>query len=243
MKTRRLLPLLGLLALFSPGLRAALVNVGAVALNPSTGYYLQRNGGLNTTGEILVGYFNTNQASLESLISGWSDSYSTNNANGTTTRFASPTYDHYAQLNGLFTQIGTGATGYGSTVPGWSFTTNGTVSGTSSNIDTSVVPASSQLYVWAFNTSSFTSNNFTPSTQWGLFTATNWSVPSLGAVSLNLASVTAATTLIGTDLDAIASNSVVMVPEPATNALLVFGSLLLGLQILRASGPRSVATT
>ena len=229
---KRLLPLFVAAVAATTSIKASTISVGAVALNTNTGYYLGMDQTFTTNGQILVGYFSQTEAQLKSLIGGWADSTSTTNTNGTVTQYSSPTYSHYSELLSYFTKIGTGGS-YGSTVAGWSFSTNGTVSGTSTGIDTTVLSSGTQLYVWAFNISSFLTNDFTASTQWGLYTGeANWLAPSSGAKSLNLAQVVSTGVLIGTDLAALGSsnpnyNSVAMVattvPEPSTNALLFLG--------------------
>lgn len=230
---KRLLPLLVAAVAATSSLQASTINVGAVALNTNTGYYLGMDQSFNTSGEILVGYFSKTEAELKTLIGGWADSAVITNANGTVTQYSAPTYSHYTDLLSSFTQIGTGGS-YGSTVAGWSFSTNGTVAGTSSGVDTTVLPAGTQLYVWAFNISNFTTNYFDANTQWGLYTGeTNWLAPSSGTKSLNLAQVVSSGVLIGTDLAALGAsspnyNSVSMVatvvPEPTTNGLLFVGA-------------------
>ena len=228
---KRFFPLLIAVSALSVSVRASTISVGTVALNTNTGYYLALDQTFNTTGQILVGYFSQTEAQLKSIIGGWADSAVTTNANGTVTQYSSPTYSHYSALLSYFTQIGTGG-GNGSTVAGWSFSTNGAISGTSTGIDTSVLPSGTQLYVWAFNISSFQTNNFTPTTQWGLYTGeANWLAPSSGAKSLNLAQVVSTGVLIGTDLAALGVNNskynsvamVATIPEPSTNALLLLG--------------------
>ena len=191
----------GLLALAGlPSLTAqTTVNVGAVATSTNTGYFLNANGTLSTNGEILVGYFSKSQSELAAIISGWDNSL--------------PTYDHYAALAAYFTTIGTGASNYGSTVPGWYFNSNGAVSGTSAGVSTNVLPSGTQLYVWSFGTTNLTSNGLSASSQWGLVTSTNWSAPASGTASLVLSGVSSSGVLIGNDLSGTTnanSNSVTM---------------------------------
>ena len=174
------------------------VNVGAVATSTNTGYFLNANGTFSTNGEILVGYFSKSQSELAAIISGWDNSL--------------PTYDHYAALAAYFTAVGTGASNYGSTVPGWYFNTNGAVSGTSAGISTNMLPSGTQLYIWSFGTTNLTSNGLS-SSQWGLVTSTNWSAPASGTASLVLSGVSSAGVLIGNDLSGTTnanSNSVTM---------------------------------
>ena len=220
------------LALVATG-RAGTYNIGAVGLNTNTGYYLLADETWNATGGIRVGYFSQSESQIKALIAGWSDTTVFHNTDGTVTQYGNPTYDHYTNLRSFFTEIGVGG-GTGSSVTGWRFSTNGTVAGTSSGVSSTVVPAGSQLYVWAFNILSFTAADFTDTAQWGLFTGeSNWLAPGSGTKSLNLAQVGPSGTLIGTDLGASTvstnANSVLLVraaavPEPSTNALLLFGA-------------------
>lgn len=175
------------------------INVGAVAASTNTGYFLNADGSLSTNGQILVGYFSKSQSELAAIISGWDNSLAT--------------YDHYAALASYFTAIGTGVTNYGSSVPGWSFNSNGAVSGTSSGVATNVLPSGTQLYIWSFGTTNLSSNGLSASSQWGLVTATNWSAPASGTASLVLSSVSSSGVLIGSDLSGSSSansNSVTM---------------------------------
>lgn len=198
----RIVLLGGLLVL--PGLPSlaaqTTVNVGTVATSTNTGYFLNANGTLSTNGQILVGYFSKSQSELAAIISGWDDSL--------------PTYDHYTALAAYFTTIGTGASNYGSTVPGWYFNANGAVSGTSAGVSTNILPSGTQLYVWSFGgTTNLTSNGLSASSQWGLVTSTNWSAPASGTASLVLSGVSSSGVLIGNDLSGTASansNSVAM---------------------------------
>ena len=197
----RIVLLGGLLALVGlPSLTAqTTVNVGAVATSTNTGYFLNANGTFSTNGEILVGYFSKSQSELAAIISGWDNSL--------------PTYDHYAALAAYFTTIGTGASNYGSTVPGWYFNSNGAVSGTSAGVSTNVLPSGTQLYIWSFGTTNLTSNGLSASSQWGLVTSTNWSAPASGTASLVLSGVSSSGVLIGNDLSGTTnanSNSVTM---------------------------------
>jgi 3D (Asp-Asp-Asp) domain-containing protein len=212
--------------------RAATINVGAVANNTNTGYYFSADGSLTTTGQILVGYFSKTELQLQALIASWAGSTVYTNNDGTVTHYSTPTFSNYTNLVSSFTRIGTGGIN-GSTVAGWSFSTNGTVAGTSSGVDTTVLPAGSQLYVLSLNTLDLSSSGFTTNTQWGLYTGgTNWLAPSSGTRSLVLNQVTPSGVLIGTDLAALGSsspnyNSVEMVvstvPEPSVGGLMVIG--------------------
>ena len=185
--------------------RAATANLGAVGLNTNTGYYLLADGSYSTTGEIRVGSFSQTYSQLADIITGWGTS--------------APTYDHYTKLLSYFTEVGIGGT-HGSVVPGWSFGTNGAVSGTSTGVDTSVIPVGTDLYVWAFNITNFASANFNAQTQWGLFTGgTNafginlWRANG-ATTSLVVNQITPQSVLIGTDLSP-NSSSVVMVKTSA----------------------------
>ena len=200
----RIVLLGGLLVLAGlPSLSAQIttINVGAFANSTNTGYFLNANGTFSTNGEILVGYFSKSQSELAAIISGWDNSL--------------PTYDHYAALAAYFTSIGTGASNYGSTVPGWYFNSNGAVSGTSAGVSTNVLPSGTQLYIWSFGTTNLTSNGLSASSQWALVTATNlnWSAPGGGSAALFLTNVSSTGVLIGNDLSGTTnanSNSVTM---------------------------------
>jgi len=196
---------------------AATINIGAVAMNDTTGYYLKEDQSFNTTGKIRVGSFSISEDSIKAMIASWGSE--------------APTYSEYASLNSCFKEVGTGGDS-GGIVTGWNFTTNGTVAGTTTNVSTSYISVNSQLYVWAFNQSSYTSVDFSTNSQWALVTSTNWTVPSIGTRSLNLAGVTSQDVLLGTDLSPV-SNSVKMVaaiPEPPTYILCLLG---LGIIIYR----------
>ena len=220
----------------STGLRAAStnagsINIGTVAVNTNTGFFLSSNYGQLTNGGIRVGYFSESEAQIKALVSGWSDSAVFNNANGTTTEYSIPTYSHFEQLNSLFTQVGTGGSN-GSTVSGWNFSTNGTIAGTSLGVSASVVASGTQLYVWAFNILSYTSADFNGTTQWGLFTGeSSWLAPSAGTISLDPAEVTSSGVIIGTSLDPLGAgvltvNSLALAPEPTTWGFLLFSVIL-----------------
>lgn len=186
-----------LITLLTHRIQAATFNVGAIGSTSSTGYYLESDGSFNKTGQIMVGTFNLTQTALLSLIAGWGDN--------------TPTYEHYTNLMSYFTRIGTGVTGYGSSVAGWTFNTNaGAVAGTSSAIDTSIIPVGSQFYVLAFNMTNFSSSNFTTNSEWGLFTSSsnNWFVPAAGNMSLVVSNINSSGALIGTDLSLTATNAV-----------------------------------
>ena len=194
--------------------RASTINIGAVGNGTNTGFYLLENGLVNTNGEIRVGTFSKSLAELDAMIAGWASE--------------APTYEHYLILDSYFTEVGTGGT-HGTTVAGWQFNTNGAVAGTSSSVDTSIIPSGAMLYVWSFTMTNFTSADFTTNSQWGLYTGeTNWVAPSSGTKLLNLAVVNPTGVLIGTDLSP-SSLSVEMVkaqavPEPSSLAL--FGIVL-----------------
>ncbi len=235
-----ILPLvLATLLSVTTGLRAAptnagTINIGTVAVNTNTGFFLDSNYAELTNGGIRVGYFSESEAQIKALVSGWSDSAVFNNTNGTTTEYSTATYSHYEQLNSLFTQVGTGGSN-GSTVSGWNFSTNGTIAGTSTGVSSSIVPAGTQLYVWAFNILSYTSADFNGTTQWGLFTGeSSWLAPSAGTISLDLAQVAPSGVVIGSDLGSLGSgspkvNSVALAPEPATWGLLLCAVFLLSI--------------
>lgn len=204
-------------------LRAATINIGAVASSSSTGFYVLENGSLNITGKIRVGTFSKTQAELTSIIGAWENK--------------TPTLLKYQELNSYFNEVGLGGT-RGTAVSGWSFNGSGAVAGTSSSVDTTIVPAGAQLYVWAFTISSFTSSDFLldGSTQWALVTdAVDWLAPSTGTKSLNLGQIDAPGVLIGADngtgtgLNNV--NMVASVPEPSTGALMMIGAV--GLVALR----------
>ncbi len=208
---------------FISGIQAATINIGAVASSSTTGFYVLEDGSLNTTGKIRVGTFSISQSALSAIINGWTDK--------------APSLLKYNELNSYFNEVGVGGT-RGTTVAGWSFSGTGSVAGTSSSVDTTIVSAGSQLYVWAFTIGSFTSADFTPSTslQWALVTdSVDWLAPSTGTKSLNLGQIDSAGVLIGTDngtgtgLNNV--NMVAAVPEPSTGALIMLGAA--GLVALR----------
>jgi len=205
--------LLGLIS----GIQAATINIGAVASSSTTGFYVLEDGSLNTTGKIRVGTFSISQSALSSIINGWTDK--------------TPSLLKYNELNSYFNEVGIGGT-RGTTVAGWSFSGTGAVAGTSNSVDTTIVSAGSQLYVWAFTISSFTSADFTLSSslQWALVTdSVDWLAPSTGTKSLNLGQIDSAGVLIGTDngtgtgLNNV--NMVAAVPEPSTGALMMIGAV------------------
>jgi hypothetical protein len=200
----------------SGGLQAATINIGSVASSSATGFYVLENGSFNTTGKIRVGTFTKTQSELSSIINGWADK--------------TPTLLKYQELNSYFNEVGIGGT-RGTSVAGWSFSGTGSVSGTSNSVDTTIVPAGSLLYVWAFTISSFNVGDFLSdgSTQWSLVTdAVDWLAPSTGTKSLNLAQIDTAGVLIGTDMGTgTGFNNVSMVasvPEPSASALLMLGA-------------------
>lgn len=218
--TASLTAILGMVA----GLQAATINIGSVASSSATGFYVLENGALNTTGKIRVGTFSKTQAELTSIIGAWGAD-------------KSPSLLKYNELNSYFNEVGIGGT-RGTAVAGWSFNGSGAVAGTSNSVDTTIVPVGSQLYVWAFTISSFTSADFTPSSslQWALVTdAVDWLAPSTGTKSLNLGQIDAAGVLIGTDNGSGTGfnnvNMVAAVPEPSTGALMMIGAA--GLVALR----------
>jgi PEP-CTERM motif len=210
------------------------INVGGVALNTNTGYYLNYDGSFCTNGIVLFGSFNLTEAQLKALIAAWGTS-------------EQPTYAEYTNLLSHFTEVGTGGAN-GSSVPGWNFSTNGTIAGTSTNVSLSVFPAGTEMYAWTFNITNvgigITNNasSFKVGTEWGLYTAgTNptagWLLPSLGSKSLALSQVLTSGTgdyLIGSAAisnSTVGSYSVEMVrattvPEPSSAMLLGIGALL-----------------
>jgi len=213
---------LGLLLVSVLPVNAATINVTGVASATNSGYYLNSDGSFCTNGKVLYGSFSISQSALQTLIAG----FQTN----------APTYAEYTTLLSDFTQVGTGGSN-GTTPSGWNFSTNGTIFGTSTNVDLNVFPAGTQMYAWAFNITNvgvgITNNasSFTTGTEWGLYTAgsnsaTGWGLPSTGSKSLNLAQVFtsgAGAYLIGS---AASSNSTIggysvkmvvqTVPEPTT---------------------------
>lgn len=199
---------------------SATINIGAVASSTSTGYYVKEDGSFNLTGKIRVGTFSKTQAELQTIIDGWGAGNK------------GPSLSNWTSLNSFFTEVGVGGTA-GTSVSGWSFNSLGAVAGTSSNVDTLVVPANAQLYVWATTISTFTSSDFKTdgTTQWSLVTdAVDWLAPSTGTKSLNLQLIDPAGVLIGTDMSSSSSNNVRMVaavPEPSTGILLMTGCFCL----------------
>ena len=244
MKNQYLLSLVLVTALYSLPLHGAVINVGGVAFNTATGYYLNSDGSLVTNGgTVLFGSFNVSQSALAAIIAGWTDS--------------TPTYAKYTQLLSDFTEVGTGGAN-GTAVPGWKFSTNGGISGTSTNVDLSIFPAGTEMYAWSFNITNVgagitnNSTNFTLGTEWGLYTAgtntnTGWMLPSQGTKALNLSAVLnsgSGAYLIGSKA---ASNSTVgqyivdmvqaTVPEPSSPMLILIAaaSLIVVLKIRKES--------
>jgi len=219
-----LLASIGCLALSSA--EAATINIGAVAQNDTTGFYLTSDGSYSTNGMIRVGAFSLSEDVLKSTIASWGSQ--------------APTYSEYASLLPYFTEVGVATnTNSGSVVSGWNFHslngTNGTVAGTSSGVNLSYIGQNTQLYIWAFTMTNFTSSDFNTNSQWALVTSSNWLTPALGTKSLNLAQVSATDVLIGTDLSPV-SNSVKMVaaiPEPSTVSLLGLAAGVLALGVLK----------
>ena len=224
---------------------ATTINVTGVASATGSGYYLNSDGTFCTNGKVLFGAFlGLTQSQLQALIR----SFQTN----------APTYTDYITLLSDFTQVGTGGAN-GTTPSGWNFSTNGTIFGTSTNVDLSVFPAGTELYAWSFNITNvgvgITNNasSFTVGTEWGLYTAgsnsaTGWGVPASGSKSLNLAEVStsgAGTYLIGS---AASSNPIVgnysvemvvqTVPEPSSLFLLTLASVF-GVLFIRCQQKRS----
>ena len=214
-KSFKVLAVLGLIALTGTGF-AATINIGAVASSTTTGYYVKEDGSFNLTGKIRVGTFSKTQAELQTIISGWGA--------GNT----GPSLSNWTSLNSFFTEVATGGIN-GTAVSGWSFSGTGTIAGTSNSVDTTVIPANAQLYVWASTISTFTSADFKTdgTTQWALVTdSADWLAPSTGTKSLNLANIDPAGVLIGTDMSSLSSNNVKMVaaiPEPSSGLLIMVG--------------------
>jgi hypothetical protein len=136
--------------------------------------------------------------------------------------------------------VGTGGLN-GTAVSGWNFNSStGAVGGTSSSVDTTIVPANAQLYVWASTISTFTAADFKTdgSTQWALVTdAVDWLAPSSGTKSLNLQLIDPAGVLIGTDMSSLSSNNVRMVatiPEPSSSLLAILGLVTLAMRKRRS---------
>ena len=213
-KSFKVLAVLGLIALTGTGF-AATINIGAVASSATTGFYVKEDGSFSLTGKIRVGTFSKTQAELQTIINGWGGNIG-------------PSLSNWTTLNAFFTEVGTGGVN-GTTVSGWSFSGTGTIAGTSNSVDTTVIPANAQLYVWASTISTFTSADFKTdgTTQWALVTdSADWLAPSTGTKSLNLANIDPAGVLIGTDMSSLSSNNVKMVaaiPEPSSGLLIMVG--------------------
>jgi hypothetical protein len=233
-----------LVAAYSAAVQAATVNVGAVANSSATGQFLTvlPGGGtsITTTGQIKVGFFDITTTDLQTLVNSWSPTSS---------------YNAYSLLNSHFTQIGTvinpsssgGTLGgtlaglYTTAGSGWNFSSSGNVSGTANYVDLALAPQNTQMYIWAFNGSDFTSGGFN-STQWALVThyATGqWKLPGSGALSMVLNTVGAsgssasADVVLGVD-NGNNVNMVDLVPEPSTGALMMVGAFgLLAMRRLR----------
>ena len=224
-----------LMVAYSASVQAATVNVGAVANSTTTGQFLTvlPGGGtsITTTGQIKVGFFDLTTSALQSLVNSWNPTSQ---------------YDAYTLLNSHFTQIGTvinpsssGGTLGGTTTglystagSGWNFSSSGNVSGTANYVDLALAPQNTQMYIWAFNGSDFTSGGFN-STQWALVThyATGqWKLPGSGALSMVLntvgtsGSTASADIVLGVDNGANV-NMVDVVPEPSTGALMMIGAV------------------
>ena len=233
-----------LVAVYSASVQAATVNVGAVANSTATGQFLTvlPGGGtsITTTGQIKVGFFDITTTDLQTLVSSWSPTSS---------------YNAYSLLNSHFTQIGTvinpsssgGTLGgtlaglYTTAGSGWNFSSSGNVSGTANYVDLALAPQNTQMYIWAFNGSDFTSGGFN-STQWALVThyaTAQWKLPGSGALSMVLNTVGAsgssasADVVLGVD-NGNNVNMVDLVPEPSTGALMMIGGFgLLAMRRLR----------
>lgn len=230
-----------LVAIAGTSVQAATVNVGAVANSSTVGQFLtvlpDSSTSITTTGLIKVGFFDITTTALQNLVNGWAPTSK---------------YDAYNLLSAHFTQIGTtvnapstggtlgGSTGglYSTAGAGWNFSSSGNVSGTANYVDLALAPQNTQMYIWAFNGSDFTSGGF-DSSQWALVThyATGqWKLPGSGGVSLVLNAVGAsgssasADVVLGTDNGANV-NLVAIVPEPSTGALMMIGAV--GLVALR----------
>lgn len=221
--------------------QAATVNVGAVANSSTTGQFLTVLPGgsttITTSGQIKVGFFDISTSALQNLVSTWNPT---------------STYDAYSLLNARFTQIGTvvnppssggtlggSSTGLYSTAgAGWNFSSGGNVSGTANYVDLALAPQNTQMYIWAFNGSDFSSSGFN-STQWALVThyATGqWKLPGSGALSMVLNTVgssgsSASADIVLGDDNGANVNMVAIVPEPSTGALMMIGAV--GLVALR----------
>jgi hypothetical protein len=207
---------------------AATINIGAVGSSASTGFYVKEDGSFNLTGKIRVGTFSKTQAELQTIIDGW----------GAANK--GPSLSNWTALNSFFTEVGTGGLN-GTAVSGWNFNSStGAVGGTSSSVDTTIVPANAQLYVWASTISTFTAADFKTdgSTQWALVTdAVDWLAPSSGTKSLNLQLIDPAGVLIGTDMSSLSSNNVRMVatiPEPSSSLLAILGLVTLAMRKRRS---------
>lgn len=219
-----------LLALSMAASQGATVNVGVVANSSTTGQFLSVAGTTTTTGLIKVGFFSGKSfADIQTVINGWQ------------TNTPSTTYDAYKAINDLFTQVGTtinpsssggtlgGTTSglYSTAGSGWNFSSAGNVSGTANYVDLSLAPQGTQIYVWAFNGSTFTSSGFN-STQWALVTdrdATGgtWVLPGSGGLSAVLNTITSnSDVLLGSDNGANV-NMVAIIPEPMTSHLIGLG--------------------
>jgi len=152
---------------------------------------------------------------------------------------------NYQYWNNIFADVN-GATGQGSTPSTWNFNSSGALTGSSTSVISSAFPNGTLLYVWAFNYGSVTAGNygtgsfpvfteadFTSNrvTQWALLQADEWTAPAdnLGkSVVINqIAPGDTRKIIAGTDL----GNSVAMVPEPSTGALMMIGAA--GLVALR----------
>ena len=152
---------------------------------------------------------------------------------------------NYQYWNNIFADVN-GSTGQGSTPSTWNFNSSGALSGSSTGVISSAFPNGTLLYLWAFNYGSvtagsygtgsfptFVESDFTAGrvTQWALLQADEWTAPadnlSKSLVINQIAPTDTRQIIAGTDL----GNSVAMVPEPSTGALIMFGAV--GLVALR----------
>ena len=223
---KKLLCVLTLLAfaiLDSSQVRAA-ISITIASPNTTSGLIYQSNGtSINTTGFARVGRI-TGTIDFSKSAVNWAN---------------------YQYWNNIFADVN-GATGQGSTPSTWNFNSSGALTGSSTGVISSAFPNGTLLYLWAFNYGSVTAGNygtggfpvFTEAdftnglvTQWALLQADEWTAPadnlSKSLVINQIAPGDTRQIIAGTDL----GNSVAMVPEPSTGALMLIGAA--GLVALR----------
>jgi hypothetical protein len=191
----------------------ASISITIASPNSASGLIVQSNlTSLNTTGFVRIGKLTT--ASPDG----------TKNL---------PTFANYQYWNSIFVDVNSSTGGGGITPSTWNFNTSGALTGSSTGINASTFPSSTQIWVWAFNFGSlvsgsvggiptFTSTDFGPGkiTEWAIMSADEWIAPSDNlAKSLVINQIGADTVnrlIAGTDL----GSNIAMIPEPSTAGLI-----------------------